>query len=173
MKNDLRGTPLPARQPNKNMRLIVLVTLAVLVAAYFLFFNKKTEEDRVREVIQTAAQAAKDRNPAHFSECLTEDFKTVHGLGKDELHQILVQMLMFRYKQVEVVLRPAVIPVILDQQDLKHATAEFKANVTGQETPDGPWEQLTDHAGGTIFKCEFHKTDKGWQFSRVDVEKEK
>jgi hypothetical protein len=68
---------------------------------------------------------------------------------------------------------PPIVPVTLDPNDPNKAYAEFKATVTARTAPDAPWETLTDQAGGKIFKCNFRKTEKGWQFNAVNVEKEK
>mgnify|MGYP000027915190 CR=1 FL=1 len=140
---------------------------AVIYDAYF-----KTEEDHVRDVLQSGVDGATERSPRQVSRVLSDDFKGPQGLNKSEIHQGLVQLLMQEFKAVEVRLEPQPVPVQLDPADKTKASATFKMHAKGKTADGGEWVGIAEHYDGSknvSLKATFRKTDEGWRVTSVTV----
>jgi len=141
---------------------------------YHAFFM--SEEDRIREVLQSAVDGANERSPRHVTRIMTPKFHA-HGFGKDEVHEACVVLLWQRYRVVRFELVPMPVPVVLDPADKKRATAVFHIKGEGKVEESSPWEDINLEIGRHLgempvnLKAVFVKTDDGWMMDSVDLDK--
>ena len=150
----------------------LLLALAVLLVAGWFIYDRfiKTEEDRIRELIHGAANAARDRRPSGVSRVLADDFRGPEQIDKDLVHAWCVSVLMVQYKVVEAQLQPQPLPVNL--LDEKHASVDLRASVRARIEPDAAWEDLPRRygkTGGVPMRLHLYKGDNGWQIKSLEL----
>lgn len=159
-----------------NRRQLAFGALVLLAVAYYggrWAYNRflKSEEDHIRDLLQAAAQGARERSPSDVSAILSEDFSAPGGVNKERARQGLVFILMQQYRVVEVSLHPDPIPVAIDPADSRTASAVFRPKVRGKLEMELPFEDVMGQWRGASdmeFKATFKKTDKGWRMSRIE-----
>lgn len=160
--------------PGRINILTVLIAAVLLFALGWFVYDRflKTEEDRIRDLLGNAAQAARDRSPSGVSAILNDDFRGPEGLDKDMVHGYAVAVLMQQYRKVEVTLLPEPIPVVIDSTEKKNATAQFRVTMRGKADENSSWDELPRrHAkeGGIALKASFKKTDQGWRMNAIEL----
>jgi len=150
----------------------VILALAILLAAGWFIHDRfiKTEEDRIRALIQGAATAARDRRPSGISRTLAEDFRGPESIDKDLVHAWCVSILMAQYKVVEVTLSPQ--PLAVNLVDDSHATVQLRASVRAKVEPFSDWEELPRRYGksaGVPMRLSLYKGDGGWQIKALEL----
>ena len=178
MRNDLaserrNGAPKRGwfRIPRPRTVLLAAAALFVLNVAGQWAYRRfiQSDEDKIREAIATAAQAARDRVPSGVSAFLSDDFKGPQGVDRNLAHSVLTEILFVRYHRIEVTVSPLPLPVVLDPNAKDTARAEFRAVVRGRADDQAEWEDLNPEAGGTLFKAFFKKTEQGWKMKSLEV----
>lgn len=155
------------------LRLVLAGILAVLLLyllgwwVYHAFLEGP--EDKIRTAINAAAQGARDRNPAHVTEILSEDFNGL-GVTKEQVHAAMIQVLMNLNQRIDVATAPDPIPVTIDPQDSNKAEAVFRVRVRGKATPDSNWYEIKPpNTESTQFHCRFKLTEKGWKMYGLSI----
>lgn len=155
----------------------MIVFFVVPYGAWWLYDTYiKSEEDHIREQLESAAQGARDRIPRKVSGILADDFRGPQGVTADDVHRFLIGILVQQYKQVEVNYVPEPVPVMLDEADKTKATARFKVRARGKVTDDAPWEPIArryNEESNVVLIATFKKTKEGWLISRIQSEAER
>lgn len=136
----------------------------------------ESEEDHIRETLQSAVDGANERSPRGVTRILSMDFRGPHDFTRDAVHNACISLLMQQYRVVKFELSPNPIPVQLDAADPKKAIATFKVSGKGKSSEDGEWEDIgrlvgryfSDDGGATL-KASFKKTDEGWQMYTIEL----
>ncbi|HYG76538.1 MAG TPA: hypothetical protein VEK08_16155 [Planctomycetota bacterium] len=169
-----RNAPQPARL---NLRRAILAGILgfivwkggwALMDAWF-----KTEEDRVRDLLQGGIDGARERSPREVSRILSDDFKGPEGWTKEEIHKILVHLLMQEFRVVDVSLSPQPVPVQLDAADKNKATAQFRMRARGKSDSLGDWIEIGDRYSNALLHVSFKKTENGWRVYAVRLADDK
>ncbi|MCZ7648227.1 MAG: hypothetical protein M5U26_23710 [Planctomycetota bacterium] len=146
--------------------LLLLYLLGGWVYENFL----KSEEAKIRDVIEIACRAARERMPSGITATLADDFRGPDGIDRDLAHTGFVQVLMNLYRfKVEVHVTPRTVPVKLSARDPTEATAELDAEVRGKAAPEADWESINRFIRGKHFRLSFKKTEDGWKIKGVEV----
>jgi hypothetical protein len=158
-----------------NIWLLLLAVVVLLVGAWLVYdVFIKSDETRIRQLLQSAADGARRRSPADVSGILSDDFRgftkeggSFGGINKDLVHQAMIQVLMTGgYKKVEVTYSPEPIPVVVDASR-KTASATFNLTVQGKYDDNSPWGEIRKPFDGPL-KATFKKTDKGWRMDTIE-----
>jgi len=155
-----------------------LVALFLLLYGSWFVYDRfmKTEEDRVRAVIQSAAQGARDRSPRAVSSILASDFRAPGNVNKELAHEGLVVVLMQQYREIDVTMLPDPIPVVIDPLDKTKAIATFRVTVRGKIEHESPWDDIIARwspVGAGVWKASFKKTEDGWKMQLLELTSEK
>lgn len=178
MRNDLvpgrgpvsRGGLTIRTLPVRRVFLGLLVLAGLVLLGWWVYVRfLQSDEDKIRNAILNAAQAARDRVPANVTGILSEDFQGPHRLGKAETHEVLSGLLLFTYRRIDVALGPDPIPVVLDPTDPNKARADFRAVVRGKLTDESEWLEIHPQAGGSRFQAAFKKIEKNWKMSSLSI----
>lgn len=170
MRDDLAQRGGAAKESRARLVLPALIIGVVLVLAgwwaYVTFIQ--SPEDKIRNILAGAFQAARDRNTSNVTAILSEDFK-FGPLTKDDVHRALAHFLMTQVAAVDVAATPEPISVTLGPGH-KTATATFRLRMRVKYDREGDWtEYQPPGVRGMEFKCSFKLTDKGWQMDGLTV----
>ena len=141
---------------------------------YHSFFM--SEEDHIREVLQSAVDGANERSPRYVTRIMTPNFHA-HGHGKDEVHEACIVLLRQQYTVVKFDIVPTPVQVELDPTDKKRATVVFHINGQGKFDENGNWEDINEVIGRYLgekpanLKAVFVKTNEGWMMDSIDLDK--
>ncbi|MCW8133047.1 MAG: hypothetical protein KIS92_22050 [Planctomycetota bacterium] len=172
MRDDLASSK--AASPRHLIRTAFLGLLALfvlyLLGSWIYVAFIEGPEDKIRKALAASAQGARDRNPAEVTRVLSEDFKGPGGIDKTMVHQAMMHLLITTYRRVDVALGPDPIPVTLDPNDAKKATAVFRVRVRGKITEESEWQEIrAPEAQGAQFHCTFKLTENGWKMDGLSI----
>jgi hypothetical protein len=176
MRNDLvsdrRRAVFARRRPSLRAILAGVLALVLLGALAKWAYNRflRSDEDRIRGLIQSAAQAARERRPSGVTAVLADEFvlRGPPDLDRDTCHRILVSLLMRELVRCEVALTPEPVPVTVSE-DRGTARCEFQARVRGKWTEESDWVDLNARAGGSIMRCTFKLREKVWKLAELSI----
>ncbi|MBI3828042.1 MAG: hypothetical protein HY291_00905 [Planctomycetes bacterium] len=148
---------------------IVAALLLFLLGAWVYHAFLESPEDKIRVALNAAAQGARDRNPSHVTEILSEDFQGLR-VNKQQVHDALILVLMSLNQRIDVAMAPEPIPVTIDPQDPNKAEAVFRVRVRGKATPESNWLEIKPpNTDSTQFHCRFKLTEKGWKMYGLSI----
>ena len=179
MRDDLR--PRPRRGADSSRlpppRVLVKLALALFLAVLGVWWVYqrflKSDEDKIRDLIHSAAQAARERTPSGITAILADDF-VLHGpadLDRDTCHRIFIQVLN-EFRHFDVALAPEPLPVQVEPGSRVTARVEFYARIRGKWTDDSAWVELNSRAGGARLSAVFKSGEKGWKLRELWVKRE-
>ncbi len=174
MRNDLlsaRHSPLPAprRSDTKKIGFCLLALLLLIFAGWWTYERFiRSDEDKIRDAILDAAQAARDRTPSGVTALLSDDFRGPLEADRELAQQGMIQLLI-EFRHIEVELAPDPLPVVIDDKQGDTALAEFTATVRGKREDNDDWADINKRAGGVHFKAAFKRTERGWKMRRLTI----
>jgi len=163
-----------SRVPPFRVLLLGAAGLALAVILCWWVYDRfiRSDESKIRAVIEAAALAAEDRHPANVTRLVHPAFLlrtgVIQPLNRDECHSILVNLLMQTYRAVQVEVKPDVVPVQV-AADRQTARAEVMCRVRAKRQLEGEWEMLQDQVGGIYFSLDFTRDGGHWLVREVRV----
>jgi len=181
MEDDLKAAPPTQkngpRTPRLKQILLGMPLMVVLYCAGIWMYEAfiKSDESKIRAVVATCAQGARNRNPHEVSRHLSDDFCGPLGLRIDETHRALIHALMVQFKGgVEVIITPENFSVVL-ATDKKSASVQFRAQVYGRSSSESNDRvavfKYIGEVGteGAQFKLGLKKAENSWQITTVEI----
>jgi hypothetical protein len=179
MRDDLRPRPRLWRRDSSRLpppRVLIKLALALFLAVLGMWWVYqrflKSDEDKIRDLIHSAAQAARERTPSGITAILADDF-VFHGLGefdRDTCHKLLIWRLN-EFRRIDVALAPEPIPVTVEKDGVT-ARAEFSARVVGKWTEDSEWKEVYPQASVMRLTTVFKSGEKGWKLRELWIKRE-
>jgi hypothetical protein len=174
MRDDLQPRP---RRRNETSRLpapaffirIAVICFLIGLGGWWVF-NRflKSDEEKIRDLLNQAAQAARDRTASGVTGIMSDDF-VFHGpmeVDLDTFHRVCVGVLAGEFRRFDVQLTPEPLPVEV-AADRKSARVDFQAHLRAKWTEDGEWKEVNSRAGGSHFVARFVLDEKGWKLREV------
>jgi hypothetical protein len=170
----MRAPPASRFSPGRvNLLLLLFIAAALIVAGWWVYDRfLKSDVTRIRQLVEGAADKAKERNPAGVTAILSEDFRGPENSDKDLVHKFAIQVLMYEFTRIDVTLSPIPLPVEIDAKDPERATLAFSARVMGKIGDEAEWEDILRKypvEQAHAFKAYFKKTDKGWRMNMLEI----
>jgi hypothetical protein len=146
----------------------LLLAAAVVIVGGWLIYDTfiKTDETRIRQLMERAAKGAAAKSPSEVSGILSDDFKGPEGISKDLVHSAMIQVLMASgFKAVEVTYEPKDFPVQIDAAS-KTARATFSIQARGRMDDKSDWENIPNPYVEPL-TATYRKTDQGWRMDSI------
>ncbi|MBI5493802.1 MAG: hypothetical protein HY904_02180 [Deltaproteobacteria bacterium] len=121
--------------------LVGAITAVLVLGGAGAWWLLRTEEDRVRAVIQEGAAAARARDVVRMDAILAPDFTTSRGLPRAGALEALRYAFQQRYREIDVELGPDPLPVKLEQQETR-AVVLLDVRAVGRTAPGAPAEDV-------------------------------
>lgn len=141
------------------------VTILLLLVPFIVFSAVScrrglSDEDLIREMINSAARAAGEKDIKGVTEHVSESYKDEYGNDKDSLKGLL--FVYFRqYERINVYVRDAEISVEGDR-----AEADVKVVFTGGESLDDIGDMVPSSGGGYLLELKLQKEGGDWKVVR-------
>ncbi|HYF50222.1 MAG TPA: hypothetical protein VEJ63_12505 [Planctomycetota bacterium] len=160
------------RYPGRATVAQLILAAAVLIVAGWFIYDRffKTDEARIRELIQSAADGARERRPSGITRTLADDFRGPEEVDKDLVHGWCVSVLVAQYKVVEPTLTPQ--PLEVKFIDPKNATVDLRAGLRAKVDEAASWDELPRRYGkaaGVPLRLTLNKGDDGWKIKALEV----
>lgn len=140
------------RRPRLHAALALLCAAALLPASC----NRRSPEDKVREVIGKCQRASKDKKPGGVMEQIAMEFRDNHGNSRDMLKALLLREMMAN-RNLGVYITTNEVTVTGGE-----ATAMLKVIVTGSSG------SVPDTADGIKVKLKLREDDGKWKITAAE-----
>jgi hypothetical protein len=154
-----------------NIALLLLIAAVLAFGGWFVYDRWiKSDETKIRQLIEGAAQSARERRPSGVSSVLAKDFRGPGGATSDLIHAWLVRAMIAEYRFIEVELTPQPLVVVLT--DPKSATVDARVRFRGKADEGASWDELPPHYGnaeGVPIHMNIVKTDEGWKVKSLEI----